>query len=195
VVGWVGLIGSGLSLLAYLLPWLIAPVVNIGLLYGQNARDISGLSLTLGTVQLLSAITNGGNSALLRLGLGFLPSEYQSLLMLYFITTLLLVIIPLIGLILLFNSYRLIRSSGRMQPKKRLRMMQMLAIVGLITVLLFFVVVQLVIAVSVAYSNPFGNAPDSFSLGLRYFGAGYWLTIIGLVLVCIAGPLAAPKQR
>jgi hypothetical protein len=195
VVGWVGLIGSGLSLLAYLLPWLIAPVINLGAVYGQNARDISGLSLTLGTVQLISAITNSGSSALLRLGLGFLPGEYQSLLMVYFIDTLLLAIIPVIGLILLINSYRLIRSSGRLQPRRRLRMMQVLATVGLIPVLVLFIVVQLLIAVIVAYSNPFGNAPDSFSLGLKYFGAGYWLTVAGLIVVIISGPLAAPKNR
>ena len=195
IVGWFGLIGSTASLLAFFfMTWLLAPVINPAGLYGQNASEISGLTLVAGTVRVISAYLEHGTSTLLRLGFGFLPSDYQSLLMAYFLDTILLIIVPIIGLVIAFNSYRLIRSTGRLREKTRLRLMQVWAIVGLLPVIAFFILAQLLLAFSSAYSNPLGGSPDTFSLGLKYMASGYWLTFAGLLLVVLAGPLAAPKQ-
>ncbi|HEY4688558.1 MAG TPA: hypothetical protein VIK33_04550 [Anaerolineae bacterium] len=126
-------------------------------------------------------------------GLSFLPGGYALLLILLIVDLIALALVPLAGISIGVNGYRLAEGSGSSDNRQRLRRMRGQAIWGLVPVIGLFLLIQGVLGFS------FGGSLESFgggslSLGLNLMGTGFWLTVIGFAVVIFAGPLAAPRD-
>jgi hypothetical protein len=188
-VGAIALVGGIISVVAFFISWLTTPAINLG---GTSiAGQINGWALFRAPFDVLGSLgqSRGGNFSN---GLfGYLSGQMQLFLIVYLIDSVLLILTPILGSVIAVNSWQMLQSADAAAEKARQRRNKRLAIVGLVPPIVLMVLVILLVA---ALSNTDGRPVDLNWL-LRIFDIGYWLTLGALLLVILAGPLAAPKQR
>ena len=188
-VGIIALVGGGACILAFLMSWLTTPTLNLGgpTVVGQ----VTGWTLFRMPIDFLTSLANVRGSNLAGSVFAYLPGQVQLFILIYFIDSLMLILVPILGVIIAIRGWQITQASSYEAVARRQRSNRRLAIFGLVPPLGLLVLSLILVA---ALSSPYGQQTDLFSV-LRLFDVGYWLTIGALLLIIFAGPLAAPKRR